>query len=271
MQSLSLPDGPVLAFDDTGGSGTAIVFSHGYMMNRTMFAPQIAHFSDRWRCLAWDARSHGDTVWDGAFDYWDSARDLLALMDSLGLEKVVHVGMSQGGLVGMRAALLAPDRFHGLVQLSTQAGKLPESDDDTFPRLIGDWIDNGPDQEKLDFLGSFILGPGLDHRPWHEAWSRMSRGQVRDATGALSSIDPLFHRLSDVTVPVAVIHGLSDIATSHELGLLTAQGVPDPRVVTLVPGGPHAVNLSNPRRVNRPIEDFILELAVDDAAIRQNA
>ena len=117
MQKLSLPTGAIIALDDTGGGGTAILFSHGYMMNRSMFAPQIAHFSDRWRCIAWDARAHGDTVWEGPFDYWDSARDMLAMMDALGLAKVIHVGMSQGGLVGMRAALLAPERFHGLVQL----------------------------------------------------------------------------------------------------------------------------------------------------------
>lgn len=271
VQTLSLPTGATVALDDSRGGGTVILFSHGYMMNRSMFAPQLDHFASRWRCIAWDARAHGDTIWEGPFDYWDSARDMLAMMDALGLEKVIHVGMSQGGLVGMRAALLAPERFHGLVQLSTQVGEAPKSDDDSFPRHIGDWIANGPDPEKLAFLSGFILGPGVDHSHWHDAWSRVTKAQVRDATGALASIDPLFHRLHEVTMPVAVIHGLADLATSHELGLLTAQGVPDPRVVTLVPGGPHAVNLSNPRRVNRAIEDFILELASEDPTIRQIA
>lgn len=273
MQQISLPGGPAIAFDDSGAPGnggpeTAIIFSHGYMMNRTMFAPQIAHFSPRWRCISWDARGHGDTEWEGPFTYWDSARDLLGLMDALKLDQVLHVGMSQGGLVGMRAVLLQPERFHGLVQLSTQAGELPAGKDDSFPRLIADWIENGPDEQKVEFLGSFILGPGVDHAYWHDAWSRMSKTKIRDATGALTTIDPLWDRLKDVRVPVATIHGLADIATSHELGLLTPQGVPDPRGVSLIPGGPHAANLSHPVRVNKAIEDFLDELIAENPELR---
>lgn len=270
MQKIALPTGPTIAYEDSGGNGTAIVFSHGYMMNRTMFEPQFAALSARWRCIAWDARGHGETEWEGPFDYWDSGRDMLALCDALGLEKIVHVGMSQGGLLGMRAALMAPERFYGIVQLSTQAGVVPPSDDDTFPRQIADWIENGPDQGKVEFLASFILGPGVDPAHWYAAWKAMTKAQVRDATGALMTIDELWHRLPDVSVPVATIHGLADIATSHELGLRTPMAVPDPRSVTLIPGGPHAVNISNPKRVNKAIVDFIEELATENPAIKEN-
>lgn len=270
MQKIALPTGATVALEDSGGAGTTIVFSHGYMMNRTMFEPQFAALASRWRCIAWDARGHGETVWEGPFNYWDSARDMLALCDTLGLKKIVHVGMSQGGLVGMRAALLAPERFHGIVQLSTQAGVVPPGNDDNFPRQIGDWIENGPDQGKLDFLGDFILGPGVDHSYWHKAWNAMTMAQMRDATGALMTIDELWDRLPEVTMPVATIHGLADVATSHELGLRTPMGVPDPRGVTLVPNGPHAVNLSDPKRVNQAIIDFLEELAAENPAIKEN-
>lgn len=262
------PGGAELAVDDTGGAGPVIVFSHGYMMSRHMFGPQVEHFRQQFRCITWDARGHRDTVWEGAFTYWDSARDMLSILDALNLDKVIHVGMSQGGLLGMRAALLAPERFYGLVQLSTQAGELPDSGDDTFVRLVNDWIANGPDQEKLDFLSSFILGPGTDHAYWHESWRSVSSAQLRDATGALMTIDPLWDRLHEVTVPVATIHGLADVATSHELGLRTPAGVPDPRGVTLIEGGPHAVNLSHPDQVNTAIAAFIDELAAENPELK---
>ncbi|GGY98310.1 alpha/beta fold hydrolase [Novosphingobium colocasiae] len=271
VRLIASPGGAQLAVDDTGpadgnADGPVLVFSHGFMMNRQMFAPQVDHFRARYRCVAWDARGHGDTRWDGPFDYWDSARDLLAICDALDLARVVHVGMSQGGLVGMRAALLRPGRLAGLVQLATQAGAMPEGLDDSFARMIGDWIDHGPDADKLEFLASFILGPGVDHATWHQHWRNMTQAQVRDATGALMTIDPLWHRLGEVTLPVATIHGLADIATSHELGLRTPAAVPDPRGVTLIEGGPHAVNLTHPAQVNRAIEEFLQEIAVDSGA-----
>jgi len=42
--------------------------------------------------------------------YWDSARDVLALLSHLGIERAVLGGMSQGGFLSLRAAMLAPQR-----------------------------------------------------------------------------------------------------------------------------------------------------------------
>lgn len=272
MQKIALPTGPTVAYEDSGGSGTAIVFSHGYMMNRTMFEPQFAGLASRWRCIAWDARGHGETEWEGSFDYWDSGRDMLALCDALGLDKIVHVGMSQGGLLGMRAALLHPERFYGLVQLATQAGVVPESEANAdFGRHVTDWMAHGPNEDRLAYMGNLILGPGVDHTYWYKTWRAMTPAQVRDATGALMTIDELWDRLHEVTPPVATIHGLADVATSHDLGLRTPMAVPDARGVTLIPHGPHAVNISDPKRVNKAIADFMDELGAENPAIKENA
>lgn len=265
LQMIDLPSGTRIALDDSGGAGAPIIFSHGYMMDRNMFAAQVAHFSPEWRCITWDERAHGETESTGPFDYWDSARDLLGWMDALGIDKAVHVGMSQGGLVGMRAALLQPERFYGLVQLSTQAGPLPADDGDTtFPDTMDDWVANGADQAKLEFLSSFILGAGVDPGYWHDRWSRMTGDQIKYATNALYTIDALWDRLPELALPIATIHGLADIATSHELGLMTPVAVADPRGVSLIPGGPHAVNISHPVRVNFAIQAFLDELAAEN-------
>ena len=121
---IQLATGPNVACEYSGGPGTPVIFSHGLFMDHTMFTPQLAQFTPEYRCITWDERAHGATGWDQPFTYWDSARDLLAVMDTLGIDKCIHVGMSQGGLLGMRAAILAPDRFIGIVQLATQAGQL---------------------------------------------------------------------------------------------------------------------------------------------------
>ena len=67
MQKLEIPDGPALAYTDSGGSGLPIVFSHGLLMDHTMFDPQVADLAADYRCITWDERGHGETASSGSF------------------------------------------------------------------------------------------------------------------------------------------------------------------------------------------------------------
>jgi pimeloyl-ACP methyl ester carboxylesterase len=219
-----------------------------------MFAPQIATFAPDYRCIAWDERAHGATRWSGAFTYWESGRDLIALMDALGIERAIHVGMSQGGILGIRAALTAPERFTGLVQLATQCGKLEGAE--PFKAIIDEWVAKGATQDKLDFLTGLILGPGVDTAYWHAYWQSLKPGQIDDAVSALYGIEEMYDRLPELTMPVCTIHGLADVSTPHELAQRVARELPNPRGVTLIEGGPHAVNMTHPDQVNAALRIF---------------
>jgi len=59
-------NGTALYYEDTGGSGAPIVFSHGVLWNNTLFAPQIAALKDRYRCIAYDHRGQGRSADDAA-------------------------------------------------------------------------------------------------------------------------------------------------------------------------------------------------------------
>ena len=86
MPTTALPTGPTVNYVDSGprDADQTLVFSHGFLMDERMFAPQIAALSGEFRCVAWDERGHGKTEYDGKpFTFWDSADDLLALMDQL--------------------------------------------------------------------------------------------------------------------------------------------------------------------------------------------
>ncbi|HHC07507.1 MAG TPA: alpha/beta hydrolase, partial [Actinobacteria bacterium] len=103
-------NGQRIAYDDTGGDGPALLFSHGFLMDRTMFDHQVAALSDRYRCITWDERGFGETPAEEPFTYWDSADDAVALLDHLGVDRAAFIGMSQGGYLSLRAALAHPDR-----------------------------------------------------------------------------------------------------------------------------------------------------------------
>jgi pimeloyl-ACP methyl ester carboxylesterase len=269
LLKIKISTGPVVAYEDTGGSGVPIIFSHGLFMDHTMFAPQIEHFRAAWRCITWDERAHGGTVARGAFTYWDSADDLLALMNSLDISRAIHVGMSQGGLLGMRAALLEPARFVGIVQLATQAGKLAEDGAEAFKAIIAEWQKEGATEAKLKFLTNLILGPGIDPSYWRRYWATFTPSQLEDAVSALYALDELYDRLHEVVVPTLTIHGLADVSTPYQRAERVAREVPDSRGITLIEGGPHAVNISHPDQVNSALSTFLAELAAEDPTIRQ--
>src|SRR5262245_17100154 len=109
-------NGQRIYYQDTGGDGQVIVLAHGFLMDRSMFAPQIEAFGDQYRLVTWDQRGFGQTEFDSLpFTYWDSADDCLALLDHLQVEQAVVGGMSQGGFIALRAALKAPERVRALI------------------------------------------------------------------------------------------------------------------------------------------------------------
>jgi len=266
---IKIATGPEIAYVDTGGAGVPIVFSHGLFMNHTMFAPQIDEFSRSWRCITWDERAHGETTHPpGHFTSWDGARDLLALMDALRIDRTIHVGMSQGGLLGMRAAILAPHRFVGIVQLASQAGKLAEEGAAAFKTIIDEWKTRGATPDKLVFLTNLILGPGIDPTYWHEYWKTLTAQQIDDAVSPIYSLDELYDRLHEVVIPLLTIHGLADVSTPHERAERVAREVPDSRGIALIEHGPHAVNLSHADEVNAALRTFFAELLAEDPTIK---
>ena len=115
-------NGITISYTDSGGDSPAVVLSHGYLMDSSMFEPQVAALAPEYRVISWDERGFGDTRATGPFTYWDSASDVIGLLDHLGIEQAVLGGMSQGGFLSLRAALLAPARVRGLVLIDSQAG-----------------------------------------------------------------------------------------------------------------------------------------------------
>ena len=77
-------NGQHLYFEDHGGSGPPVIFSHGFLMDHEMFAPQVSGLSDTFRCITWDERGFGQTPATSPFTYYDSAADCLAILDHLG-------------------------------------------------------------------------------------------------------------------------------------------------------------------------------------------
>ena len=255
-ESVTLSTGATVGYDDTGGDGPVVVFSHGLLMNRAMFAPQVEALRDAYRVITWDERGHGEAEHEGTWTFWDSARDVLALLDHLGVEQAVLAGMSQGGFLSLRAALLAPERVRALVLIDSQAG---QEDPDAAPLYEGmakAWAESGSDPATLEFAAATILGPA-DHRPWIALWEQLPQHRATQVMHPLLEREDLTDRLGEITCPALVIHGSIDAAIPVSRAEELANGLPGAVPLVLVEGAGHASNLSHPEPVNAAIRGFL--------------
>jgi pimeloyl-ACP methyl ester carboxylesterase len=256
-------NGQRLYYEDSGSGEPAVLFSHGFLMDQSMFDPQVDALADRWRCVRWDERGHGQTEsTPDPFTYWDSGADAIGLLDHLGIEQAVLAGMSQGGFLSLRAALTAPERVRALILIDTQDRPEDPAKVPGYDQLIDAWTSpGGPPQEVLDIVAGIILAPDWEgNADWHAKWRDLDPDRLRQTyTTLMSREDDVRERLGELTMPALVIHGDADAAIEVDRAQAVTDAIPNAELV-VIPGAGHAANLTHPDAVNPHIERFLAGL-----------
>jgi 3-oxoadipate enol-lactonase len=260
MVSAFQVDDQELRYEDAGGEGPAVIFSHAFGTDGSLFGPQVAEFGERWRCITWDQRAHGGSYADHPYSMWDSARDLLALLDHLDIERAALVGTSQGGFVSLRAALIAPERVGSLAILGSSAAAEAPEQREAFLALGQAFASggaSGPPEAVLDAIIATCFGTEFDSADWRERLREWPEEQVGFALSSLVERDDIVERLGEVQAPVLVMHGSEDGSYSPSHGRQIADGVPNSAGFVLVDGGAHFLSATDPGRVNEALQQFI--------------
>ncbi|MEC3915706.1 alpha/beta fold hydrolase [Nocardia sp. CDC160] len=264
-------DGARVFYTDSGGhSSSVVVLSHGFFMDLSMFAPQVEYLEAKgFRVLCWDARGHGGTVAEPnrPFTYWDSARDLLAVMDAAGVDRAILGGMSQGGYTILRTALLAPERVQGLILLDTEAGDSSEEQRADYRQLFDAWTNpEVPLANLADGLAPQLIGgTAADQAPWRAKWAVSDRSAITQAANCLIERESLLDRLDEITCPALVLRGEFDGSSTADKSAALAAGLPGSGPVTTILGSGHAANWTDPEPVNDAIGGFLSRLANSSA------
>jgi len=99
--------------------GRPVLALHGWPQHHWAYRDLLADPPPGMRIIAPDLPGYG---WSGPAPHkWakeDVASDLLALLDALGLDRVLLVGHDWGGFVGYRMVLRAPERFDGFLAMN---------------------------------------------------------------------------------------------------------------------------------------------------------
>lgn len=255
-------DGQPIHYRDSGEGGPAVLFAHGFLMDHSMFDPQVAELAPDFRCVRFDARGFGQTPVRGSFDYWDLAEDAVGLLDRLDIGSAVLCGHSQGGFLALRAALRHPDRVHGLVLVDTDAATDDPETREGYREMFGTWFEHGPVDELVGEVAGLILGeaPQLQ-REWIERWREIPPDRLRRPVECLLGRDDVSDRLGEITCPALVVHGTEDVSIPGERARALDEGLPNSVGLVPVSGAAHAPVLSHPEVVNPPLRSFLEEHA----------
>ena len=101
-------------FYEKTGEGRPLMMVHGNGEDHTIFSESIEILKEYYTVYAVDSRCHGQSSASNELHYQDMADDMCALMDALDLRDVLFYGFSDGGIIGLLAAMKT-DRITTLV------------------------------------------------------------------------------------------------------------------------------------------------------------
>ncbi len=208
-------------FVEVRGEGPAVVLWHSLLCDGGMWVGQLGPLSERYRVINIDAPGHGRSApTTRGYSLEDCVDALFAVMDAVGEKSAAIVGLSWGGMVGLRAALRAPARVRSLILFDTNADaespdKLPKYRAMAFvarrfgavPLLLDRMI-------PIFFSPRTIVDRPEVVRDFRDRLSAMDPASIGHAVDAVEfGRKDIRSELGRIACPTLVVCGIDDLAT----------------------------------------------------------
>lgn len=257
-------DGVELFYKETGDGPETIVFSHGLLMDHSMFEAQRAAFEGHYRVIAYDHRGQGQSQHaDRGQDMDTLAADATALIQALNAAPCHFVGLSMGGFVGMRLAARQPALLRTLTLMNTGPDREPWSNRLRYGflaqlvRVVG----------IAPFTGTAVralFGETTRRNPERQAmlaeWTAKLRQRPRNVARALIGVmerrEVTPDELRSINCPTLIITGEDDTSRPPSDSERLALFIPGARLVR-IPGSGHSSSLEAPEAVTAAIREHL--------------
>jgi 3-oxoadipate enol-lactonase len=234
-----------MPFADAGGlhvhyalegplDGELLVFSNSLGADLSMWEPQARALAGRYRVLRYDTRGHGRTAVAGPWSVEQLGRDVLGLLDALGLEGGHFCGLSLGGQVGMWLGAHAAGRVRRLALCNT-AARIGTAE--TWNARIAA-VQKGGMAAVTEVALQRWFRPGFAE--WDPATVARTRRMLEGTppagyAGCCMALRESDQRdvLASIAAPTLVIAGRHDPATTAEEGRALAEAIPGARFTLL--------------------------------------
>ncbi len=264
MAFISTTDGPLYYRLDGASDRPVIVLSHSLGLDHAMWDAQVADLAPHFRVLRYDTRGHGASmVLPGDYTIEQLGRDVLALVDALGIRQFVFCGLSLGGMIGQWLGAHAPERLTHLVLANTTA----RVDDPAAMEARRTAVIAGGMAAVADVaMSRFFTVASLDRDPPAVAAARrtvLTTSPIGYA-GCCAAIRDMDQRdvLGRIATPTLVIAGDHDVSMPWASnGELLSSSIQAATVVRL--RAAHLSNLEQPRSFSAALFRFLLPKPFD--------
>lgn len=287
MGSLKVQEHRVPSFDGTElachvvGEGRPLLLGNGLGGSYKAWAHQIHHLQDRYQFISWDYRGlyrSGPPRDPEALGVADHARDALAVLDALGVDRTGVLGWSMGVQVALEIYALAPERVAAMGLINGVPGAPWESVlgipkvGVVVPHVLAavrsmPKVTQKVTESVVGWSGtvSWAKRIGLASKTLDEAiWADLAQSFAGlDMALYMRVLEKLGEHdarkgLRDVKVPVLVIAGGRDLFTPRSAMETMVREI-DGAELLVVPKGTHYVAVEYPDEVNRRLEAFLRE------------
>ena len=273
-------DGVKVAYESFGDGATTIVFMPADpIVHSRMWKAQVPYLAQHYRVVTIDARGNGRSdqpLETAAYDDVEILHDVTAVMDELGIDRAVLVGICVSAWWGLCTASLHPDRALGVVAIAPYAkdgtptlearrdavARLQEempSYDGWYRMNLNYWRQNWPEFAQFFFDEILVEPHSTKVLEDTVAWACESSGEVQ-ATAALATTYPDTAEqgaelLRAIRCPVLVIHGTEDRCQPVGRFDTVVRHTGAQRLV--LEGAGHLPMAGDPVVVNRAIRSFV--------------
>ena len=250
---------------DVRGQGPAVLFIHGYPLDHSIWDYPMAHL-EGWMRIAPDLRGMGQSdAPDLGYSMATYADDLLALLNTLGVERAVLCGLSMGGYVAFEMLRRARERVRGLVLMDTRS----EADTADLRRArdasAAQAREGGSAAIAAAMLPKMLAaGVAADNPALVDRVRRMMEATpVAGILGAITALrdrpdsTPLLSALGDI--PTLVVVGEEDQITPRQGAQQMADAIPGSRLA-VVPAAGHLTPMERPEAATALLADFLTSL-----------
>lgn len=258
MPQIEVDDGCKINVEVEGpADAPALMLSNSLGTNLHMWDDQVPEFAKHFRVIRYDRRGHGQShVPKGPYSMERFGRDVLAVLDALGVKKTNWCGLSMGGMVGQWLGANAPDRVEKLVLSNTHCH----------------YADKTPWNDRIKTVkekGLAAMVDGNMQRWFTEGFRQRSPEVIERMKGLFTGTDPngyiacceairdMDFRDSNprITAPTLVIVGAQDAATPPAAGEEIARQIKGAKVVSL--DAAHISNMEQPQAYTKAVLDFL--------------
>jgi pimeloyl-ACP methyl ester carboxylesterase len=226
------------------GEGEPLLLLHGFNGSGQAFADFLPDYAAKYRVILPDLRGHGrSTNPSGEFTHRQSAKDVFALLDKLGIEKVRGIGTSTGGMTLVHMATQQPERIEAMILVGAtiyfpeQARKIMRS--------------RNPDEMTAEDLER--------GRAVHKHGDEQVRALRRQFYGFKDSYEDMNFTaplLGTIQARTLVVHGDRDQFFPVDIPLEMYRSIPN-SFLWIVPNGGHGPHRQHPEEFLKLTKEFL--------------